>query len=195
MKTIDRFLLGKFQAFSDFFQDLVGVNNFWLARLSLVVASLISAFIVCLIFFLPIYSSMVKIIITIIFTSIGFMCVRIFSAVVDAIEQQCFENKTSRNNLEVSMMPGRIFFLFMCLAVIVFLVYMIMNMPPINSESLIDNIAIVAGMIHWIFVTCFLYLLSCTPKPPKTSKVKKLFKKLSQALSPKQIVVQTVRAN
>jgi hypothetical protein len=59
------------------------------------------------------------------------------------------------------------------------------------------RLTLVDGLVVLVCVAimdCGVYFLSCTPKPPKKSKVKKFIEKLSTSLSSKQVVVQTVRA-
>lgn len=181
--TLDTLILQKFQKFSDSFQDITGLNNFWITRMCVLL--------LCLTYLFLDLPNLLNSLVNGIFTP--FLSAALFTLIivllfwyVQRAEVGCLRNKSAKNELEHKLMSVRINFIFVTSPTMIWVIIGLIGNPKV---SLIDQL-----LMSWLTVLmgCGVYFLCCTPKPPKTSKVKKFIEKLSRSIVPKQVVVQTV---
>ncbi|MCF7831587.1 MAG: hypothetical protein K9M36_01715 [Candidatus Pacebacteria bacterium] len=170
-------LLNKFQDVSDWFQEWFGINNFTIARICFVLS-------VCLLGWARIISlSMVKeidffVIIGTLFDLAWIAIVFSWMQIMKYIEEVCLDNPHFGNFLAIKWSLFRIVFSMFFLWV-VFAPIGVETSHPEKSFMVIK--AILLKLEHMFIVLGF-YFASCTPKPHKTSKVKKWWKSFVESI-------------
>ncbi len=171
--SIDIFLLNKFQAVTDWFQEWFGITNFKIARFFLVsgICSLMVARIVLLSTIKEIYFVTV---LGILFDLVWIIIVIDLIRQTKSAEEECLHNPQFTNYLAIQWFLYRV----------VFLLLLLLRFIPDFSE-IYDVTVIVRSVLlkfESMFVVLGFYFASCTPKPYKTSKVKKWLKSFVESV-------------
>lgn len=178
--SLDLFLLNKFQRASDWFQDWFGIDNFMIAKILKWVT---------LIFWL------LKVIFSIIINNMGILSVYtsvtipglifVSAFIIHSGEVSCRSNPSFKNPAAETLSVMRSFW------ILIFIICCIMI--PLNVTAWIEHTDIpketykaIDGLcmeLRDVFLGFFIYFGCCTPKPYKTSKIKKFTEKVSEAIS------------
>lgn len=169
---LDAFLLKKFQKMSDWFQFGVGLNNFHLAKITLTLA--LACFLETQIqkIFWKGWSALL-----IIGMILGTAAYFYITYRIKLGEKNCHQNPLLQSTLSIDL---ALFREFSITAVIYFTVRFAMKIPFSGIETADKK----HEFFYWLFIWLaslmeFLtfYFASCTPKPPKPSKLKELLEK------------------
>jgi len=171
---IDSFLLNKFQKFSDWSQDTFGVNNFMLAKVMVCISA--PAIVGQIIYFALIQHSFFSAFfqtLTLVFLGL------IFNNIVKGGEKRVDANPEFANSLVIRLR--------LLILLYVFIFFLTLSGLPDIVGYFISNYSDPVELYQYIYLaiddiedTAFLllaYFMSCTPKPPKPSKLKKLLDK------------------
>jgi len=172
--NIDSFLLNKFQKFSDWSQDTFGVNNFILAKVMTCISA--PAMVGQIIYFAMIkYNFFGAFFQTLTLIFLGL----IFNDIVKGGEKRVNESPEFANDLVIKLRFLRLLY--------VFIFFLTLSGLPEIVSYFVSNYSEPLEFYKYIYFamddiedTAFLllaYFMSCTPKPPKPSKLKKLLDK------------------
>lgn len=168
---IDKTLLDLFERFSHRFQDWFGKDNFWLARVTLLL------FLLCCFF-------------QWIFTLSGFPVVPIIDGVLLAVmyikirDGEMFVGFSGRSAIRNSFAicpccrGQRFIFLFIWLIVTGLSFRLVLKF----GIEWVSILLFVSHSLKWFCVVAVFYLAACTPKPPGKSKVRKFVEVIGKKL-------------
>lgn len=180
MRKIDALVLGFFQDISDKCQSIFGFNNFTLARFS------IGCVIICSIMDFPIELQISKVVTgpVVLFMSattlfLLFVMYRIYE-LSRAMESFCENNREFKNPFEEAAIIFRLFAIgFFMLNIVSLYQARIQYLQLMNTQNYWRYVHGVMYESWATFYSCCWYFISCTPKPPQKSKIKKLKERLA----------------
>lgn len=176
--SIDVFLLNKFQRISDWSQDWFGINNFKIAKLFWAITML-------LLILQTVVSFLQKIdLLHIIVMLIVGSYIIILGVIFNNAEEICKNNPVFQNPQAVRLSPIRLFWFFMsamCCLMLPSYIYHFIYIASTNNEQY-KSLEFLFINIKDIALLFLMYFGSCTPKPYKPSKVKKLVEKAKEAI-------------
>jgi hypothetical protein len=159
-QTTDNFLFDKvFQPFSEWFQKLVGINNFWLARTCAFLAGM------CYV----VHYGLSKRFVLMGFINIGlsayFALINIpqLERIVDNFKYSRTSNPARINILDQILRLLSIILVVFILGLLLFKPFSLPRMFDLGSQ---------------FFFFCMMYFLACTPLPPGTSRFKMMWNSL-----------------
>ncbi|MDE3185367.1 MAG: hypothetical protein KGM16_18285 [Bacteroidota bacterium] len=177
--SVDLILLNKFQKVSDWMQDNFGYNNFAIARF-LRIAMIISFVIREVLSFLKGIDSS-----EIIVMACSIMVIIKMDFILRRAQQSLQNNPAFKNPIVSEYAVTRILIQFVGVAAFGFLIkhlYYIVN-PSINYADQLDQCKDFFWDLFGTLMFLVAYFSSCTPKPYKTSKAKKLLEQTSERLA------------
>lgn len=163
MKKIDAIILGKYQSFSDWTQDVFGITNFFIVKY--IISTLIAINEIWYVTYRVMNGRNILIYVGSLIV-IG-LAVKL-PAVVQKVEtivsaNPSFKNPiaemTSRFRQEQALPIGTFFFMF-------------------NSVTWVGFAFFLNNLVFWVCMLSSIYFLCCTPKPPSKSKLKKAIEKV-----------------
>lgn len=181
MKTgssVDSILLNKFQKASDWMQDNLGYNNFAIAR-CLRIAMIISFIIREILSLLKGIDSS-----EIIVMACSIIVIIKMDFILRRAQHSLQNNPAFKNPVVSEYAVTRIMIQFVGIAAFGFLIkhlYYIVN-PSVNYTEQLDQCKEFFWDLFGILMFFVAYFSSCTPKPYKTSKAKKLLEQASERL-------------
>ena len=177
--SVDLILLNKFQKVSDWMQDNFGYNNFAIARF-LRIAMIISFVIREVLSFLKGIDSS-----EIIVMACSIMVIIKMDFILRRAQHSLQNNPAFKNPIVSEYAVTRILIQFVGVAAFGFLIkhlYYIVN-PSINYADQLDQCKDFFWDLFGTLMFLVAYFSSCTPKPYKTSKAKKLLEQTSERLA------------
>lgn len=174
MRTlIDTWVLNQFQKVSDFFQEWLGIDNFLIAKISGVIAIIFYSLEIIFSFLRG--ANFFDVISIFIFFAGCF-----FGRLITRnMEENCRKHPDCLNPAVLKLLRLRVFALF---SLMFFLTLLPLEMLAFFHSSTNQQkyylLSVFCSNIFFLFIFLFLYFVSCTPKPYKTSKLKNLVKKI-----------------
>ena len=171
MKAIDSFLLDRvFQPFAHWFQDWTGKNNFSLSRVFIYISYFCHILYVLSSLFLRKPSSTGSVIIRVAFSFLALFLMLWTIGNTEREVKGSLENALA-NPRKLSLQWVRIFSVFLDIS----------NLYIPNNES---TLRLLTGILAGINFTLSIYFVSCTPKPPSTSKFRLMVKSFVTKFTP-----------
>lgn len=177
MNKLDTYLLNKHQSFSGKFQDWFGKNNFFLGRISII----LSVFFFIVSAFVEAQGNKVYIIIAVPFPCVVgiFLYIASYGLEKEFGDKPEFMNplvlwvREYRPAVVVTLLLFKVDIIVRMFKLIVSHEYRIKVANP-TGQLIGDS----SDLLSTILIGCFFYFISCTPKPPKSSKIKQLTDKV-----------------
>ncbi len=161
---IDSFLLDKiFELFSNWWQRLTGLNNFWLARQVLMLSFIFSVLFVADVF------KNVYLTLCIFFS--GFFFYGLLYILIIIGEQ----NYLSREYLRGARNPRSINLLYTIVRLVLLFLFISFVCFCLFGIAKVNDYYVLFILGAYVTITATAYFASCTPLPPATSKVKEWF--------------------
>lgn len=179
LNKIDDYLMDKFQQFSNWWQKLTGFTNFWLARLSFVLA-IVSIILLCSIFYrmggqLSVFAPVVYL--------VALIAIVLFVRDIHDLkkEEMVFTKKITNtlNGRMVKNKKSRISQL--C----VWFIFSISSIFWLSSGVFLIKALVFAYISSQSFVLLGFYFGDCTPLPPSKGKLKILLEKVGGKINEK----------
>lgn len=178
--NIDALMLNKIQQICDWFQDWFGIDNFTIAKIVRIIVIIFFAILITCSFLRG-----VVLIDGLYFFTFSTM-IFFFSMIFKEGEENCKNNPSFGNPLVIKLGVVRSILLLLSFVLVLFLpknIYFLATYNIADKEFYSQLESFILG-IRDILFSLYLYFGSCTPKPPKTSKVKKLLGKEMELFSP-----------
>ncbi|MCI5050727.1 MAG: hypothetical protein MRY57_00245 [Candidatus Pacebacteria bacterium] len=180
---IDSYVLNKFQKISDFVQDWFGVDNFKIAQIAFhlyVITNLLNE-----LFEFKELGSIFWLCIGIIFFFIFFIVYRFLLRITQSAysSNPQFQNRLGTTGTIIGMFRCY-FFVFLVLSLFFLFFHLGHEHVPKNAGDIVyPNYLRFISFLEQLFEVCFVYFISCTPKPKKPSKFKKFIEKMKTSFS------------
>ncbi len=177
--SFDSILLGKFQKASDWVQDLLGYNNFAIAgflRIAMIISLVIRE---VLSFIKGIDAS------EIVVAACSVMVIIKMESILRRAQQGVKNNPAFKNPVVSEYVVTRVLIQFVGIVAFGFLLkhlYYIVN-PSVNYTDQFDHCKEFFWNLFGVLMFFVAYFSSCTPKPYKTSKVRKLMEQGNDRMS------------
>lgn len=170
VKTFDSFVLRQYQAVSDFIQKWIGIDNFGLARFSL-----LGGFIFCMVTTMYMIQHAREFHYVATGVLVGLVVHTIGYAIIEDTESTYHRTVSSlavRNEIEVTWYPIRLF-MGSILSVFVLLAFGFFGKPQDDGLVTAEVFQVVWYFLCMIAFAgfCCIYFVSCTPEPPSRGKL------------------------